>query len=189
MAVLFAGSDATYHPRHVSVSRRLVQAHAAKLLEAQVEAVHRRRLRVGGPGVRRRHGSPPDLRGTTDDAALLAGGFLVQHLTLNVTHFQNLQREEGEPLKSRADLGLNPPNPPPPPPLDGVDTDRGSEELPVSEVHVHLLLQLVDVALRQNSAVHVRLRTEHRNNGVILRLATPRPHRVGTLTFLMVARY
>lgn len=38
-------------------------------------------------------------------------------------------------------------------------TDRGSEELPVSEVHAHLLLQLVDVALRQNSAVNVRLKT------------------------------
>lgn len=38
-------------------------------------------------------------------------------------------------------------------------TDRRSEELPVSKVHVHLLLQLVDVALRQNSAIYVGLRT------------------------------
>lgn len=36
---------------------------------------------------------------------------------------------------------------------------HGSEELPVSKVHVHLFLQLVDVALRQNSAVHVGLTT------------------------------
>lgn len=38
-------------------------------------------------------------------------------------------------------------------------TDRSSEELPVSKVHAHLLLQLVDVTLRQNSAVNVRLKT------------------------------
>lgn len=36
-------------------------------------------------------------------------------------------------------------------------TDRCSEQLPVSKVHVHLLLQLIDVALRQNSAIYVGL--------------------------------
>ncbi len=49
--------------------------------------------------------------------------------------------------------------------LAGVSwTHHGSEELPVSEVHAHLLLQLVDVTLRQNSAVDVRLKTKTKND-------------------------
>lgn len=39
----------------------------------------------------RSHSSPTCLGGTSYNAALLTGNFLLQHLTLDVTHVQNLQ--------------------------------------------------------------------------------------------------
>lgn len=59
-------------------------------------------------------------------------------------------------------------------------TDRCSEQLPVSKVHVHLLLQLVDVALRQNSAVYVGLRTTN--------ISTVNQGRAASVTLGLVSR-
>lgn len=41
-----------------------------------------------------------------------------------------------------------------------------SKEMPVSEIHVHLLLQLVHVALRQHAPIDVGLRTRTEGRGV-----------------------
>lgn len=85
------GHVPVYHPLHVSVSGRIFQPDGAQLLEAQVEAVHWRTVCIGGAGMGRSHSSPTCLGGTSYNAALLTGNFLLQHLTLDVTHVQNLQ--------------------------------------------------------------------------------------------------
>lgn len=65
----------------------LLQPGCAQLFEAKVEAVH---LPAGGTGVGRSQSSPAAFAVASQDAALLTGCFLLEHLALNMTHVHNL---------------------------------------------------------------------------------------------------